>query len=351
MSEAPKPPAPPSRAEVEAAWAARAVVDPAQLDDARLHRHRHSNERRALLTIVSIIACIELLLVLMGPERRDAIEASLHWVPKGVLGPIMNALHPGGVAGPVLIFLLATALLDLFNHWLQRVGTLAEATEVTPLTLPGLYTIVEELRGRFGLPPTRVFVSRGAPQSYSLGLFRPYLIVVPIAWLGTLTDDELRFVIGHEMGHIKLGHTRVAPFLGGSDFSAGGPISILFQIRSLILSSYQQAQELSADRIGVVASRGVGPAISASIKTGLGTLRGGRLDVAALAPQAAEVHHGRLALANNLRQFGKAQPSLFFRLKELVAWAGLPPEAPPPAAAPAAAPASTPAAPPAARPR
>jgi Zn-dependent protease with chaperone function len=326
---------------VEEAWAARRVVDPAQLDDARLGRYRHPRERRALLTIASIIVGIELLLLLLGPDRREAIRAQLHWVPSGILGAIMSVLRPGGVGGTVLGFLLLTALLDLYSHWMQRAKVLSETTEVTATTLPGLYPLVEELRERFALPSARVFVDRAAPQPYSLGMYAPYFIVIPAAWLAMLSQDELRFVLGHEMGHIRLGHTRVAPFLGGGDWSGPAILSVLSQIRSLILSSYQQATELSGDRIGVVAGRAVGPALSAAIKTGLGTPKGAQIDVATLAAQAAEVHRGTMALAGRLRRVGMAQPPTFFRLKELVTWAGLPKEQPPKSAQPVAPPTAT----------
>jgi Zn-dependent protease with chaperone function len=343
MQETLEPPTSPPKTPVEQAWAARQVVDPAELDEAHLGRYRHPSELQALLTIGAIIVGLELVLFLLGPDRREAIRASLHWTPRGVEDTIMKVVRPGGVVGTVLIFLLGTAVLDVYSLWLQRVGILSEATEVTPATFPQLYPIVEELRKRFALPTTRVFVQRTATTSSSQGLRPPYFIVIPPTWLGMLTPEELRFVLGHEMGHIKLGHTRVAPFLGGGGNLGGlGILSVLLKVRSLILSSYQRAQELSGDRIGVVASRGVGPAVSAAIKAGIGTAKGGQLDHETLAGQAAEVHHGSLGLAGRLRQFSKAQPSLFFRLKELITWAGLPPEKPPASPGPAAAPAAQP---------
>src|SRR5262249_49918452 len=139
----------------------------------------------------------------------------LHWVPRGPLGLIDSLIHPGGVTSTVLGFLAIATIVDLYNHWLHRTGLLAEATEVTPTTFSGIYPLVEELRARFSLPTTRVFVHRTASSSYSLGLRQPHIIVMPAAWLGILTPDELRFALGHEMGHIKLGHTITAPFVGG----------------------------------------------------------------------------------------------------------------------------------------
>jgi Zn-dependent protease with chaperone function len=323
----------------EIAWAARRLVDPAQLEDSQLNRYRHPGEWRALITIALVFVAVDVALIVIGPAGREKIREQLHWLPHGLVGTIMGVIHqPGGITSTLAGFLVFTAVLDLYNHWLKRAEVLSESTEITATTFPELYPLVEELRERFDLRTVRVFAQRTASVPFSLGMGfgRPYFIVLPVAWLSMLTPDELRFVLGHEMGHIVLGHTRFDPFVGGGELGGGGALAILDQVRDLVLSSYQRAQELSGDRVGVLASRSVGPAVSVSIKTGVGMVRGARLDVEALADQAAEVHGGHMAIAGRLRQFGKSQPPLFYRLKELITWAGMPPPPPPPAAASAA---------------
>jgi Zn-dependent protease with chaperone function len=328
MTEHREPPTPPQAAAAEYAWAARRAVGPVQADEAHLGRCRHPSERRSLLTVAAIIGGVELVLILLGPQGRvavgESIRSNLHWVPPGILGPVYNLLHPGGVTGTVLGIVMFTSVLDLYNHWLQRAEILSESSEVTALTFPTLFPLVKELCERFALPSARVFVRSNTPRPYTVGMRAPHFIVIPVSLLGTLTEDELRFVLGREMGHVRLGHTLVAPFLGGSDFGGSGILALVLQVRSLILSAYQRAQELSADRVGVVASHGIGPGLSAAIKLSVGAPRGAQLDIATLAPQAAEVQRGAMSVASRLRQVGKAQPPLFLRLKELVVWPGLP---------------------------
>ena len=70
-----------------------------------------------------------------------------------------------------------------------------------------------------------------------------------------LTMDEFTFTLGREMGRIKLGHTRLAPFLGGEQVStSGGAAAWLKKIRGVFTSSFEQAQEMSCDRMGVLAA-------------------------------------------------------------------------------------------------
>ncbi|MDR1854623.1 MAG: M48 family metalloprotease [Azoarcus sp.] len=75
-----------------------------------------------------------------------------------------------------------------------------------------------------------------------------------------MTDDELRSVLGHEMGHVKLGHslkearTAYLSHAGAAAAStAGGTLGQLVGAlgESLVNAQYSQAQESEADAFGV----------------------------------------------------------------------------------------------------
>jgi Zn-dependent protease with chaperone function len=320
-SGAPAPIAP------EDVWVRGPTVDLATLDDARLTQYRHPDERRMLLTIAGILAVITLVLALFGPELRAALGGSLHWVPRPVVGAVLSVLHPERFAGVVAIFLVAMALVQLFSQWLKQSELLSEAAEVLPTTFPTHYPALEELRRRFAMPTTRVFVYKApAPKASSFGVREPYFIVFPSAVISTLTAEEFKFVLGREMGHIKLGHTRLAPLLGGGHLSVSGVPAWLGKIRDLITASYQRAQELSGDRIGVLATRDVRLAVDRTIKQAIMPPRGAQVALTAFTDQAAEVSRGLPGLANRLRQLAQPEPDLVFRLQALTRWAGLPPE-------------------------
>ncbi len=80
--------------------------------------------------------------------------------------------------------------------------------------------------------------------------------------------DELRFILGHEMGHVSLGHTWLNSLVGGM---AGIPAS--YGISILLNASFRwwnRACEFSADRAGLLACGNPTKAISALVKLATG---------------------------------------------------------------------------------
>jgi putative metalloprotease len=79
-----------------------------------------------------------------------------------------------------------------------------------------------------------------------------------------LTDDEIRFVIGHEVGHVKLGHSKKAAQVAYASSgvqkgaaAAGGKVGALSQSQlgnfanKLVNSQFSQSQETDADTYAV----------------------------------------------------------------------------------------------------
>ena len=76
--------------------------------------------------------------------------------------------------------------------------------------------------------------------------------------------DELRFVIGHELGHIALGHTYLNSLVGGM---AGIPSpSAASALLAMAFLSWNRTCEHSADRAGLLACGKPDKAVSALIK-------------------------------------------------------------------------------------
>jgi Zn-dependent protease with chaperone function len=314
-------------------------IDVTNLDDKNLGLYRHPNERRALLAIVVGLAAIAVVLWLARPILGNVLD----FLPTPILRFLSEWLQPTRL-GLVLVGLLAlVALMDVFGQSTRSLQLIAQAVEVTPATFPQLAPIVDDLRTRFDLRRSRVYVSRDAPPAgYTIGVREPFAIVFSSIGVGSLTPDEFKFVLGREMGSIKLGHTRMAVVMGNVNMSLPQPFSFLLKFRSVLFGTYHHAQVLSCDRIGVVATRDVGPALSTLIKQNLGTIRGAKIDVKSLAPQTAELNRGISGAVLRASMVLNSQPFAVARLSELVAWAGAPPT--PASAAPVAPPPPTPAA-------
>ena len=124
-----------------------------------------------------------------------------------------------------------------------------------------------------------------------------------IAFTSTLVDlltpEELTFVVGHELGHFLLQHS-----ITKMDTS-GGCIEIFMKMR---------AQEISADRVGLLACRSLDVAIQAMMKTVSGlSERHLRFDVGAFLSQINELD-GQPSLPHTM----STHPSIVVRCRALL---------------------------------
>jgi Zn-dependent protease with chaperone function len=311
-------PEPASQARV---WSPRRAVELTRLDDKRLVEYRHPAERRALVTIALVVVGFFAALALLHLN----VPALLRWVPFPFVRALVDALHPARLLPIMLLLFFGLAAFEAVGLALRYFDLPYDAVEITPRSFPELGPVVEELKQRFDLPLTRVFVTHSAPPfGLALGVREPYLIAFSAGMLGAVTADQLRFLLGRQLGHAKLGHTRMALFFGSS--RAAYSLNLLRQLRSLVFGNYQRAQELSADRIGLLATRDLSPVLSLLIKMQIGAARGAKIDLEFLAPRAAELSAGRAGRLARRRQLLTAEPRFIVRLLELTRWAGLPRE-------------------------
>jgi Zn-dependent protease with chaperone function len=94
------------------------------------------------------------------------------------------------------------------------------------------------------------------------------VVVLNSALLQVLDADEVAFVLSHELGHVRLGHTWLNSLVGGL---AGIPSpATAFAVLGLAFLWWNRACEHSADRAGLLATANPNKAISALIKLATG---------------------------------------------------------------------------------
>lgn len=99
------------------------------------------------------------------------------------------------------------------------------------------------------------------------------IIILNSGAIDLLTEDELRYVIGHEVGHIKSGHmlyhimAEIIPLLGGILGTVTLGIGELISTGlKLALLHWHRMSEFTADRAGLLACQNEDAAINAMIK-------------------------------------------------------------------------------------
>ncbi|OYO24960.1 peptidase M48 [Enemella dayhoffiae] len=112
-------------------------------------------------------------------------------------------------------------------------------------------------------------------NAYTIGMDTPR-IVVNSALVDLMDDDELRFVLGHELGHALSGHALYRTLLAyliqvGATLAGGIPFGY-WGIRAIIaaLGEWARKAELSGDRAGLLATQDVGAAIRVQMKLASG---------------------------------------------------------------------------------
>lgn len=132
---------------------------------------------------------------------------------------------------------------------------LASQLRLTPVVSPRLHALLDEARAALGFTAdVELFVAQDAQINagamHALRADRPHLLSLTSALVERMDDDELRFVLGHELGHLAFDHYRAR--LAGAAFGEtddGDPrVPPLLARR---LESWDRLAELSADRAGL----------------------------------------------------------------------------------------------------
>lgn len=138
-------------------------------------------------------------------------------------------------------------------------------------TLPHYYNMFHEIKEKLCFEGDIDFYITGdssvnAFSICSMNPEEPNIINVNSSLIELMTDNELRFVVGHEMGHLINGNTkltRLINFVYPGDAEA--PVTLQYKIRL-----WGQLNELIADRYGFLAMPDINVCISAFFKMASG---------------------------------------------------------------------------------
>ena len=112
----------------------------------------------------------------------------------------------GGLGGMIVFFVLA-AVMNMSAYWFSdRIALrMAGAHEVTEAQEPQLFKMVAEVAARAQMPMPKLFVIETAtPNAFATGRSpEKGVVAVTTGIRRLLNENELKAVIGHEIGHVK----------------------------------------------------------------------------------------------------------------------------------------------------
>lgn len=155
---------------------------------------------------------------------------------------------------------------------------LGNAVKVGPKQFPRIHRITAECASTLGIPAPQVYIvpQIGSINAATYGLDHDAFIMVHAATVDALTDEELRFVIGHECGHIQNNHvvyltTLHMLRLALQAAAAGVLLAPVLMPATLALQSWARAAEVTCDRAGLLCCRDLGVATRSFVKLAIGS--------------------------------------------------------------------------------
>ena len=224
---------------------------------------------------------------------------------------------------------LLRKLFGLFNERAFRLTYLAGSVRVSERQFPHIYEMVRDGAYILDLPDVpEIYVTQDPlVNAMALGRDRPF-IIINTGMVNLYDPEELRWVIGHELGHILSGHTVYRTMLliliRLASRIAWMPIGYL-GLRGVIwgLEEWFRKSELSCDRAGLLAGQDLDAARRALMKLA-GGAQLSELNPDAFREQAHEydaVPDLRDSILKILQLQGTTHPFAVIRFAELDYWA------------------------------
>jgi Zn-dependent protease with chaperone function len=224
---------------------------------------------------------------------------------------------------------LLRRLSGLFNDRSLRLMFLASGVRASERQFPHIYDTLRDGSYILDLPtvPELYITQTPTVNAMALGADKPF-VVITTGMLDLFDAEEIRCVVGHELGHVLSGHavyrTMMFHLINLAQRVAWMPIPYL-GLRAIIwaLEEWYRKSELSCDRAGLLASQDLDAALRVNMK-----LAGGanlaELNPDAFREQAHEydaVPDVREGLLKLLQLQGTTHPFAVVRFAELDRWA------------------------------
>lgn len=209
--------------------------------------------------------------------KTTTIETWMFRTPTERLALAFSILLLGTIAYALSLFniwlFIGLVALNLIYIRLQQQKLLGDGLRVSRNQLPMLYEILLSYATYLDTPRVNLYIVQDPnPNAYTFG-FRTSTIVLASSLVENLTLEEIKFVVAHELGHVKAGHNIINSFIS--------PLGNGIAYSNFIFSFWQRQAEYSADRCALALTRKTIPAISCLLKISFGMKIGAEINIEA----------------------------------------------------------------------
>jgi Zn-dependent protease with chaperone function len=175
---------------------------------------------------------------------------------------------------------LLAKLLEVGFERMFYVDNIASNLRVTPKMFPRLHKSLVWATKILDVPEPELYVTTDPrPNAWTYGHTKPF-ITLTTGLIDMMSDEEVFFVIGHEVGHIKGGHVlygtmarniaAIVALLGEATLGIG---ALLGRGLAFALYEWYRCAELTCDRAALLCVQDLEPARSTFMKLAGGTTR------------------------------------------------------------------------------
>ena len=229
--------------------------------------------------------------------------------------------------------LLTKKVLEWGLERVERLRLLSSGLKVTERQCPTIHRVFIDCCEILDVEPPELFIESGGANSYTTGYTKP-AVVLTTGLVNLMDEDELYFVLGHELGHVKCGHVlymmmarhigQIMEWIGQMTLGAG---KLVGKGVELALLEWSRKAEFSADRAGLIAAQSEEAALSAFMKLMVPARRvWNEVDKGEILRQAEEFDE--VSRSDLLMRFyrvyyglGMTHPWIVLRAREAVSWA------------------------------
>jgi len=174
-----------------------------------------------------------------------------------IIGPIIWAIIAIAMIGALftdlavfftyLGYIVAFGLFTLIAASIFRAHMYGHYVMIGDTQFPGLHRMVQDGATKIGLNPAPaafVYNSNGVMNAFARRLFGGRFIFLTSAIIQAETDEQIRFVIGHELGHHAAGHLSFGKYL----------LKLPAYVVPFLGTAYSRARELTCDQVGAYLS-------------------------------------------------------------------------------------------------
>ncbi|MFT4703846.1 MAG: Zn-dependent protease with chaperone function [Bradymonadia bacterium] len=225
----------------------------------------------------------------------------------------VRVLNTLSYAKPVKISV--DAAVRAFKAWYKS-DLLGSSVKVSERQFPHIQALVSDCATQLGIPMPTTYIAQNLTSinAMTLGTETDSFILLHSATVDRMSEAELKFIVGHECGHIQNSHVSYKTALTFITQMAGQVVGVIATPARLALATWSRRAEITCDRAGLLCCGDLDVATQAMVKIAHGSSKlADEFDLEDFLAQADELREG----LGRVKELALSHPYLPKRVRAL----------------------------------